>query len=98
MNPSILFLLLGLGSPAAAGAAPQCAARVQVLDMLATKYSETRRSIGIAADQTVMEVFASETGSWTLTVTAPNGMTCLIGAGQNYETVTETLPPQGTEG
>ena len=77
-------------------AAPQCAARPQVLETLAQKYGETRRSMGIAADQTVMELFASaETGSWTLTLTLPTGMTCLVAAGQNYEAIAEELPAKG---
>jgi hypothetical protein len=80
----------------AAFAAPQCALRPQVLETLAQKYGESRRAMGIAADQTVMELFASaESGSWTLTVTLPTGMTCLVAAGQNYEAVAEELPARG---
>lgn len=80
-----------------ARAAPQCALRAQVLETLAQTYGETRRAVGIASDQTLMEVFASsETGSWSLTVTLPNGMTCLVAAGQNYETVAEELPAKGS--
>lgn len=35
----------------------------------------------------------AETGSWTLTVTRPDGITCLIGAGIGIETVAARLPP-----
>ncbi|MCB1343639.1 MAG: hypothetical protein KDK24_21735 [Pseudooceanicola sp.] len=42
----------------------------------------------------MLEVFASaETGTWTITLTAPNGQTCLIASGQSFETLAETLPP-----
>lgn len=99
--PRLLFAL-SLGFAAVilvaqnALAAPQCAERPQVLETLAQKYGETRRSMGISADQTVMELFAStESGSWTLTVTLPTGMTCLVAAGQNFETVAEELPAKG---
>lgn len=99
--PRLLFAL-SLGFAAVilvtqnALAAPQCAARPKVLETLAQKYGETRRSMGIAADQTVMELFASaETGSWSLTVTLPTGQTCLVAAGQNFETVAEELPARG---
>jgi hypothetical protein len=95
----VLALALAYTAREAFAAPPQCATRALVLDTLATKYGETRRAMGIAADQTVMEVFASEaTGSWTLTVTLPTGMTCLVAAGQNYEAVTEELPAQGIPG
>ena len=35
----------------------------------------------------VIEVFASEeTGSWTILLTSPQGLTCLMAAGEAYET------------
>lgn len=46
----------------------------------------------------VMETFASgETGSWTITVTTPNGMTCLVASGQAFETLAEALPQPGDD-
>lgn len=81
----------------AAFAAPQCGPRDAVLAHLAEKYDESRRSIGLAADRMVMEVFASEaTGTWSITVTTPDGMTCLVASGKDYETVVEELPAKGS--
>ncbi|WP_305968531.1 MULTISPECIES: hypothetical protein [unclassified Mameliella] len=75
-----------------------CAPRDQVIDRLATKYGETRQSIGLGANNAVMEVFASiESGSWTITVTMANGITCLVASGQHFETLSEALPPQGDD-
>ena len=74
----------------------QCAARDRVVGVLATKYGETRHGIGIASNNTVMEVFASDaTGSWTITVTMPTGVTCMVASGQGYEAMTEPLPVPG---
>lgn len=74
----------------------QCAERARIVERLATGFGETRRSLGLAANNAVMEVFASEeTGSWTITVTLANGMTCLVASGQNFEAVSETLPAKG---
>jgi hypothetical protein len=73
-----------------------CAPRSAVIERLATKYGETRQSIGLAAQGSVVEVFASiETGSWTITVTMPSGVTCLVASGQSFETLAETLPDEG---
>lgn len=72
-----------------------CAERASVIDRLATKYGETRQSIGLGENNAVVEVFASlETGSWTITVTVASGMTCIVAAGQSFETLAEapTLP------
>lgn len=67
-----------------------CGPRPMVIDRLAEAYGETRRSIGLGTNNQVVEVFASETtGSWTITVTMPNGMTCLVATGQSYETLTQ---------
>jgi hypothetical protein len=74
---------------------PQCAKRDQVMDLLATKYGETRQGMGVADNSTVMEVFASETGSWTITVSSPDGMMCLVASGQGYEAMADELPAKG---
>lgn len=76
-----------------------CAQRDAVIDRLANKYGETRQSMGLGANNAVVEVFASkESGSWTITVTMPTGVTCLVASGQAFETLTEDLAAlQGDE-
>ncbi len=67
-----------------------CGQRDFVLDRLADRYGESRQSIGLGANNQVVEVFASlETGTWTITVTNPTGMTCLVASGQSYEKLSE---------
>jgi len=74
--------------------ASTCAPHEDVVKRLTESYGETRRGIGIARQGAVMEVYASDqSGSWTITVTLPDGMTCLIASGQAYEAMTEALPP-----
>ncbi len=99
MKQHMLALGLGIGAiliTAGQGFAQSqnCAERAAVLDRLANNYGETRQSIGLAANNQVVEVFASqETGTWTITVTLPSGLTCLVAAGQAFETVDEALTP-----
>ena len=100
MDRTLFALSLGLAGlilvPATARAAPQCAAHDIVAQSLATQFGEVRRSIGLAQDNTVMELYAAtETGTWTLTVTLPTGMTCLVAAGNNFKTTADTLPAKG---
>ncbi len=77
-------------------AAGQCAPRAGVLAALSQKYGETRRGIGMAGDAQLMELFASAaTGSWTITVTLPDGTTCLVATGQAFEALSEALPVPG---
>lgn len=63
-----------------------CGPRETVVERLSTKFGETRRGIGLGTENRVMEVFASDaTGSWTITVTMPDGRMCLVASGQAWE-------------
>jgi hypothetical protein len=88
--------LILLAHPAYAQNPAQCGPRAAVVKSLGEKYSETRRAIGISANNMVMEVFAAaDSGTWTITVTTPQGVTCLVASGQGYEAVVEELPAKG---
>lgn len=58
------------GGLTAEGQTQRCAPRDMVVDRLAEKYGESRQSMGLGANNAVIEVFASpSSGSWTITVT-----------------------------
>ncbi|CAN1571862.1 hypothetical protein MCELHM10_03293 [Paracoccaceae bacterium] len=100
MTQMMFALSLGLGGMIAATdiafGAPQCDARDRVLAFLADRYGETRRSVGLAGEAAVMELFvADDTGTWTITMTLPDGQMCLVASGAGYEVVTEELPARG---
>ena len=64
------------------------------IEKLQDSYGETRQSLGLpfGANNSLVEVFASdETGTWTITVTMPNGKTCLVASGQAFEALDEQL-------
>ena len=68
----------------------------KVVERLSTKYGESRQSIGMAPKGRVVEIYASlETGTWTITVTTPNGITCLVASGQSFENLEEPIEPAG---
>jgi hypothetical protein len=95
-TPIAAVVLAGLTLAGPAAANVQCGKRDIVLTQLTEKYGETRRGIGVAANNAVMEVFASDSsGSWTITVTMADGTTCLVASGQNFETLAEELPAKG---
>ena len=104
MNRTLLNMTFGLGLMTLAAQQVQaenarnCAPRAAVVERLVSGYGETRQSIGLGSNNAVIEVFASrDTGSWTITVTLPNGLTCLVASGQSFETLAEALPPQGSD-
>lgn len=76
----------------------RCAPRDSVLDGLADRYGESRVGIGLAGNQGVMELFASDaTGTWTITVTLPSGLTCLVASGVSFEMLAgpDIIPGKG---
>ena len=86
--------------PIASNAQPlqHCATRDLVVERLAQKYGESRQAIGLGTQGAMVEIFASEdSGSWTITVTMPDGSTCLMATGQSYEKLEEVLPSQGDD-
>lgn len=95
--PAVLAVAATTLAPFAAAAQSQnCGNRDAVVEGLASRYGESRQSIGMAPEGRVVEVFASlQTGTWTITVTLPNGITCLVASGQSYENVDEPVAPAG---
>jgi hypothetical protein len=72
-----------------AGAQPQrplCGSRNIILEQLDKSYSEKPQAVGLSADGGVVEIFASEGGSWTVLITYPNRTSCMILAGRTWET------------
>ncbi len=84
--PSTLILMIGfiLFAPAAL-AQPVCGSHQSISESLKKSYTEAPVSMGVTVGGGVIEVFSSEKGTWTLVITQPNGMSCLIAAGQDWE-------------
>ena len=88
---AILLALL----PAAAGAqdttvaAIPCFARGEVERQLTTAYGEQAAAMGVTNSGHLMRVWLNPgTGSWTVTVTTPDGTTCIGSGGIGFELAT----------
>ncbi|MFQ5786081.1 MAG: hypothetical protein ACE5H8_14835 [Alphaproteobacteria bacterium] len=88
-----LALVLGIvfavlhGAPAAAQAV--CGERATFVAFLEENYAEQPVALGITAEGRLIELLTSPSGSWTMLVTYPNGPTCMVASGENWE----ELPP-----
>ncbi len=94
-----LGVLIATAAPAALaqgdGSAP-CGKREELLSHLSQKYSERPVAMGLATNGSLVEVLSSKAGgSFTIVYTMPNGVTCLMAAGSNWE-FTKT-PAEDTE-
>jgi hypothetical protein len=81
----------GAGIAHAEGATqPVCGSHETVLHTLQGKYAEKPASMGLANNGTIVEVLASEDGTWTIVMTTPGGESCLLAAGDYWR----NLPAQ----
>lgn len=71
---------------AEAEAQMRCGKRDVVIGHLQKKYGETQRSVGLQEGRGMVEIYANDdSGSWTILLTTPNGVSCLMAAGEAYE-------------
>lgn len=91
-------VLIATTTEAGAQSPRNCGPRDAVVQRLVDGYGETRHSVGLGSNNAMFEVFASaDTGSWTILVTSPGGVSCLVASGQSFETVVEALPAKGRD-
>ena len=88
-----LFLIFVLGRPAAAQGVVPCGDRETVVAMLAKRYRETPRAMGLASRSGVMQVLVSPSGSWTILMINTAGRACMIAVGESWEDLKP--PPAG---
>ena len=62
-----------------------CGLRGNLVSVLEKTYSERPVSVGIASSGSLVEVFTSESGTWTIIITNPGGITCLLEAGEGWQ-------------
>lgn len=80
--------VVAVAAPASAQQQPLCTDRAEVISQLASQYSETPVAMGVANNGGVLEILSSQAGtSWTIILTMPNGVTCMIAAGENWESL-----------
>ncbi len=73
----------------------QCGAHAEVIVGLADRYGENRRMSGLDGGGNVIEIFANTaTGTWTALIVQPNGMACMVAAGENFDSTVSDLPPE----
>ncbi len=94
-GPIVLTLALLLGVGGSARAQSMCTTHTEVVKQLASQHSETPAAIGLASNGGVVEVFTTGDGStWTMVITMPDGMTCMMAAGEAWESLAKTAPGQ----
>ncbi|MQY41829.1 hypothetical protein GG681_04200 [Epibacterium sp. SM1969] len=95
-----LCMVFGMAATAPPALAANCADRSTVIERLADRYSEHLTAGGLRSDQqgsTLVEVWSSkETGTFTLLVTYPNGVSCVLAAGTDFFEALPAKMPLGS--
>ncbi len=75
----------GSGTGAAVG--EKCGDRAWIVEALGGEHGEVWQSSGQSAAGMVIELFTSPAGTWTLIITRPDGVACLLATGKNWSGV-----------
>lgn len=73
--------VLGLSRPAHAA---QCGDRAVMVIALYDQLGQTPRAMGLEDRGGMVELFASDAGTWTLIASGPDGMACVVATGVNF--------------
>ena len=72
--------------------AAKCGERAKLVSMLKKRYKEEPVGLGISQKNTeAFEIFVSEKGTWTVTMTMSNGLTCVMAVGHSWQTLPKKL-------
>ncbi|MEM1006758.1 MAG: hypothetical protein AAF496_04500 [Pseudomonadota bacterium] len=94
-----IAMTFGMAATAPPAFAQNCAQRDQIITKLQDSYAEELAFGGLQKSrgaQSVLEVWSSkETGSYTILVTHPNGLSCIVAVGTDFF---EAIPKVKVEG
>ncbi|MGX0904116.1 hypothetical protein ACSSV8_002702 [Roseovarius sp. MBR-79] len=93
-STAIIFGAAALAPPDMAQAQGlACLPRAALIERLEGRYKEHLAGGGLQSPQQLLEVWASdETGSFTVFVTRPDGVACVVATGQHWNSVTASAP------
>lgn len=80
---AVLFLLVSASD--VAGQQLPCGPRDQALKQLAAEYGEAPVASGVMGNGNLIELLTSPSGTWTILVTRPGGVSCLIATGEGWQ-------------
>ena len=89
--------LIALGGLIAAAAPAQakelCGSHDAVVAHLDDEYGEKPTAVALASSGGIIQVLVGTDGAWTMVITRPSGVTCIIEFGEGWQAV-----PPGPEG
>lgn len=86
MKKLVLAILLFVGPPSIAAAQMFCVARTDMLEHLAAEYGEQLAEVKMIENYGLVELLRSPSnGTWTIILTRPGGISCVLATGEGLE-------------
>lgn len=70
------------------GALTMCGKRTDIVESLAKDFKEAQMAVGQVDQSAVLEVFVSDTGTWTILATRTDGSSCIVSSGEGWQSQT----------
>ena len=64
-----------------------CAARSEVVNFLDKNFAERLTAVGLVNQNAMLEVYAAQSGTWTLLITDVHGVSCILLSGDSWDTM-----------
>jgi len=90
-----LPLMIGVASHNASAQSLQCGNRDQMVKILDKRFKENRFAMGLSTNVTLLELFVSKNGTWTILSTRANGLACVVAAGKSWVSMPVKLEGEG---
>ena len=91
ISAALVFGAAALAPPADAQGV-RCLPRDALIETLEENYGETLTGGGLQTPQQLLEVWSSQkTGSFTVFMTRPDGLSCVVATGKNWNSYTVIL-------
>ena len=82
-----LLTAMMLGMTAGSASAMVCGEHQMLVTLLDQRYQERQRSLGMTSDGDLMEVYVSDSGSWTILARMPDGGACIVAKGEPWDRI-----------
>ena len=92
VGSAVCAVLIAMGAVLIGGPAdaqePRCLPHEIAVEQLIQRFGEQVMGRGLASSgRAVLELFATETGSWTLLTTDVDGQTCVVASGESWTAI-----------
>ena len=85
-----LIFLIAIVSPAQAHLL-RCGSRDVIVPYLESHYKEMRQGAAVSTGSELIEIFTSDKGTWTITATNAQRLTCIMAVGDDWQNIKKKL-------